>query len=199
MSRFLESIKIKNGVALLIGLHQDRVDRSLNRFVPEMEVNLKEIVKSTELPMQGIFKLRVVYGKGISTTQSLTPYLPPVFNKFVLREVPELSYSYKFLDRTVLESHQPNTSTQVLFTQNGFLTDSIFSNLIFSDGTGWWTPRMCLLAGIMRRKMLMDGTIKEADIHLTDLPRFTHFRLINALNGLDSTLIYPVEMLLDNS
>ena len=196
MYQFLESIRVEGGVLHNLELHQQRVDRAVRAFMPGRKVLLDDVLTEVILPSQGLFKLRLVYGKRIKTSYTVAPYAPPTFEKFIVREVPELSYPHKFLDRRELESFQPDPQTQVLFTQEGFVTDSIFSNVVFFDGTGWFTPSRYLLGGVMRRRLLLDGAVATQSIHLNDLKGFTHFRLINALNGMDSPLRYPVEMLL---
>ncbi|MEO0570500.1 MAG: aminotransferase class IV, partial [Bacteroidota bacterium] len=69
----------------------------------------------------------------------------------------------------------------ILIVRKGWLTDSYYANIIFWDGTGWYTPSTYLLNGTKRSQLLQGGIIQEAPIQLKDLKSFKGFQLINAM------------------
>ena len=71
----------------------------------------------------------------------------------------------------------------LLWNQAGELTESTIANLVVDIGGEFLTPPVTcgLLAGTFRAELLEQGVIKEAVVHLSDLPRIRKFFLINSL------------------
>ena len=80
---------------------------------------------------------------------------------------------------------QKGDCDEILIIKNGYVTDCSIGNLIFRQGTQWFTPDTPLLEGTQRAKLLTQGRIKVRSILATDLHLFEEVRLINALNGLE--------------
>ena len=72
-----------------------------------------------------------------------------------------------------------------MIIKKGHVTDCTIGNLIFRQGTQWFTPDTPLLEGTQRATLLAQGRIKVQSILATDLSLFEEIRLINALNGLE--------------
>lgn len=49
----------------------------------------------------------------------------------------------------------------------------------------------------MRSALLKQNKIQEAEINIQDLARFEKFALINALNPLEQTHIYPIQLIIN--
>ena len=65
----------------------------------------------------------------------------------------------------------------ILIIRNGLITDMSYANVAFFDGTQWLTPRIPLLAGTCRERLLETGPIREADIaDIRPGPVFDRFR-----------------------
>lgn len=91
--------------------------------------------------------------------------------------------------RTIPSDHQ------LLIVKNEYLTDSSLSNLAFYDGYRWLTPLDPLLKGTMRASLIADWKIHEETIQLKHLSLFKKFKLINAMNPLDSTIEYSMDLI----
>ena len=80
----------------------------------------------------------------------------------------------------------------VIIVRNGLITDSSYANLIFFDGREWITPKVPLLEGTCRARLLASGKIKTGNIGIKELSAFKGFKLINAMRGMNQKLI-PIE------
>jgi 4-amino-4-deoxychorismate lyase len=107
----------------------------------------------------------------------------------------ELDYHLKYLDRTALTqlSAQRGDCDEVLIVKDGFVTDTSFSNVVFTDGMRFVTPDTYLLPGTMRAMLLRSGAIVEAPVRVEDIGRFTHVSLINAMLPMGRGGWVPVE------
>ena len=93
-----------------------------------------------------------------------------------------LIYDYKLEDRRDIQKHLCKTDNgEILIVKNGFITDTSYSNVVFSDFTNLFTPATPLLKGTKRAKLLEIGRIREEEIRLIDLQKFKCVYLINAL------------------
>ena len=183
--QFIETIKLSDGRVFHLEYHQERVCNTFLRFFPNQKVLLlSDIIEKVTLPTQGKHKIRIVYGSERPSVEVL-PYQVKPIATIKCVEADFLDYSYKFLDRTFLNTLKESAgSDEVIFVKNGKVTDSSYANLVFFDGTEWVTPTTFLLNGTCRQRLLSERKIKERIIHATDIPSFTHIGLINAMIGL---------------
>lgn len=196
MSRFIESIKITSNGASLLSYHQKRVDTTFQSFGKMGSIDLEKIVSSHDKVDSGLYKLRIVYDLEGRFESTLIPYFSLLFASFQLVERPTISYRFKKEDRQELDlALQKVKPSQALITQNGFLTDSTFSNLVFLKEGSWYTPESYLLNGVQRQYLLDQEQIQEIPIGITDLQSFSHFALINALNPLEESKRYPIHLI----
>lgn len=190
MYRFIESIRWEKGRAELLNYHQERVNETFRNFFPESKpFLLSEFIKNNSLPInEEVCKLRLVYHKKIERWESL-PYRQKIPKHWFLREIKDYKYNYKYENREVLNSisHDLPPLSDFIISQNGWISDSYYANLIFWDGVNWLTPKNYLLNGIRRQYLLDKGEIVETEIHRDDLSKFTHFKRINALIAFDES------------
>ena len=180
--QFIETIKLSDGRVFHLEYHQERVCNTFLRFFPNQKVLLlSDIIEKVTLPTQGKHKIRIVYGSERPSVEVLPYQIRPIATiKSV--EADFLDYSYKFLDRTFLNTLKESACTdEVIFVKNGKVTDSSYANIIFFDGRQWLTPSTFLLNGTCRQRLLKEGKIKEAPIHYTDIHYFEQIGFINAM------------------
>ena len=115
------------------------------------------------------------------------PYTRKNYRTFKPIVCDHIDYGLKYADRTLLNEllAQKGDYDEILIVKNGYVTDCTIGNLIFRQGTQWFTPDTPLLKGTQRAKLLAQGRIKVRSILATDLHLFEEVRLINALNGLE--------------
>lgn len=193
MCRLFETIKITGGIPGNLNLHDQRLNRSRhNLFGLTNNLQLSDYVQVPEGCRLGIFRCRVIYGEEVVSTE-FTPYVPAPVRTLRIVHADTLTYDHKYLDRRSLTGLiNRDVADDVLIIKAGCVTDTSYSNIVFSDGRQWVTPDTPLLRGTMRERLLLDGIIKVERITIDTLSRFTHFRLINAMLGFESPIM-PIE------
>lgn len=183
MYQFVETIREVDGVPEALPFHQERMERTIKTFFPNLTVpNLADILKPRP-QVSGVFKCRVVYGiHGIDTVER-QPYTIKQVRSLRLIFNDTVNYTYKSTDRTPLTrlAAQRGSCDDIIIVRNGLLTDTSYTNIALSDGKRWFTPRTPLLRGTMRQRLITAGLLTECDIHPDDLPHFKTLSLINAM------------------
>lgn len=198
MYQFIESIKIENGQAFLLNLHQQRIYQTFANFHRECVLNLYAIFTSLQLPQKGLYKWRIVYNLSGDFEHQFIPYSFTEIKDFELVENNEINYSFKYLDRTHLDTMKKQALTQeIIIVKKDFITDTTFSNLIFLKDGIWHTPKTFLLNGVQRLNLIHLGIIQETEINLENLKEFSHFQIINAMNDFNSSFIYPINKIIN--
>ena len=187
MCQLFESIKIKNGVAFHLDLHQRRMDRSISEiYGTPNKIEIATILKQQKIPVSGLFKCRIVYDQEIKDVQ-LIPYRKKEIHSLRVVLADHINYHHKYTDRkmfgNLLEQH--SDVDDVILLKDGFITDSSYSNLVFWNGDHWHTPSMPLLQGIQREFLLNQKRIIAVNIRLGDLRNYQKVGFINAMMDLD--------------
>ena len=198
MYQFIESIKIENGQAFLLNLHQQRIYQTFANFHHKCIINLHALLSSLQPPQKGLYKWRIIYNLNGNFEHQFIPYSFTEIKDFELVENNEINYSFKYLDRTHLDTMKKQASTQeIVIVKKGFITDTTFSNLIFLKNGIWHTPKTFLFNGVQRLNLLHLGIIQETEINLENLKEFSHFQIINAMNDFNSSFIYPINKIIN--
>jgi 4-amino-4-deoxychorismate lyase len=183
MCRFIESIRVHNGVFQHPEYHNRRWNMTRHSFWSGSPVwDVSDLVKIPEHLKEGVYKCRIVYDEQIRQVD-FQPYYPRRIQTLRLVCSDDVSYPYKFEDRSVLEDllEQKGDADDILIVRDGFLTDTSFANIALYDGSRWYTPETYLLNGTCRQRLLDEGILAEASIGVTDLARFQAIRPINAM------------------
>ena len=183
MCRFVESIKLKDGVFYRLKLHQERVNKAFAAFYPEEEpINIVENLYQTTLPQRGIYKLRLVYDVDVLSIEC-TPYVRREIRLLKLVETDMPSCAYKLEERSGFNAAfaQRGDCDDVLLVKNGLLTDTSYCNIALFDGEQWFTPRIPLLFGVNRADLLAEGKLIEKDIRADELNEYQKITLFNAM------------------
>ena len=177
-----ETIRIENKIAHNIFYHQKRFNRTRKELYNSADlIDLQSLITP---PSNALYKCRIVYDEKIRKIEYL-PYTKKIPRTFTLIEA-NIEYSYKFSDRKTIEKlKKKSTQEDIIIVKNGLLTDTSISNMAFFDSETWFTPKLPLLEGTMRAKLLDEGFLKEETIKVNDLARFTNFALMNAMIGFE--------------
>lgn len=181
--KLFETIQIKDGIPQRLEYHNERMNRSRNELLCLLEeLYLEEFIEVPQEFSKGIVKCRVEYGEQIEKVE-FENYQAQQHNSFYLINS-KIDYAHKFTNREAfiqLKSSLP-PSSEIIIVQDGFITDTSYSNLIFKDQNGdWLTPETHLLRGTQREFLLDEGLISERSISVNNLNSFTHFMMINAM------------------
>lgn len=190
MTLLLETIRISDGTPQNLSLHEERMNASRRKlFGNTGDISLIENIHIPEDCLTGVYRCRVIYEESIISIE-FSPYRPAAVRTLKVVHADDIDYSLKYLDRSCLTGLiDRGVADDVLIVKNGFVTDTSYANIVFTDGRQWFTPDTPLLHGTMREKLLREGAIKEEGITVADLGRFTHFRLINAMLGFDAPIL----------
>lgn len=198
MFQFIETICYENNQFRNLAFHQERFDRTRNdNFVDSIPISLEEAIEiPTSLEPQK-YKVRILYDRIIQSIEFI-PYEIQLIDSIQLFEIhPKVFYTYKYADRDFLTEYLNEAKTDdLILVKSNYITDATYANLVFYDGSQWFTPKSCLLKGTMREALLADGSILEKNIKVRDLPNFQSFKRINAMMNLEESQEFDIQILL---
>ena len=196
MSRFLESIRYEQGEFHNLDLHQNRVNNTIQHFFPgKTPPDLKEYIQNLDLPeeKEERYKFRLLYNQEISFSEFIEyKSKTPIKVKFIHLQGSN-PYPYKYSNRQIFQEHLKKSDTQeeLIFTLNGMVTDSSYSNLAFyNKEMGWVTPSTFLLNGTARQFWLNTHKLREVDIHFKDVMNFDKVMFLNAMLHWNEVVIH---------
>jgi Aminotransferase class IV. len=183
MSRFIESIKLKDGVFFRLKFHQARIDKAFETCMPgEEPFLLFDVLNNYLIPQEGVFKCRILYNDEVESLE-FQPYTMRNIRSLKLVNVTVPTLQYKTSDRNGINAafEQRGECDDVIMVRDGLLTDTSYANIALYDGKEWFTPKTPLLYGTNRAELLSLGKIKEKDIPASELPGYQKIALFNAL------------------
>ncbi|HEY6914841.1 MAG TPA: aminotransferase class IV [Paludibacter sp.] len=183
MCRFVESIKLKDGVFYRLKLHQERVNKAFAACYPTEEpISIFENLNQLIVPQEGIYKCRMVYDEDVQLLE-LVPYERREIRTLKLVETNLESLAYKLEDRTGFNAAfaQRGFCDDVLLVKNGLLTDTSYCNIALYDGQNWFTPLTPLLYGVNRAELLAQEILIEKDITVEELKNYQKIAMFNAM------------------
>jgi len=189
MSLLLESIKISRQQAQLIDFHNERLNASRQALFGCTDVlDILDFLPTQKdfLDMDTIYKCRVLYRQSIEKIE-FHPYSIQPIKSLKMVVANDIEYTHKSLDRTALQAlfAQRGDCDDILIIKNNFVTDTSYGTPIFWDGQTWYCSDRPLLAGTRRAYYLSVGALQERAIRVDDLERYSHFKVINAMRGID--------------
>ncbi|MDY3090475.1 MAG: aminotransferase class IV [Porphyromonas sp.] len=192
--RFIETIRLVDGVPQLLPYHEQRIVRTLAEGGQRPPFVLSELVESIVADctqgLEGVYKLRFEYDASAVYVPSCVPYKPREVRCLIPCPIDSLgAYRHKWADRSglavpseVQAQLDADPTAELIFTYEGRLTDTRYSNIVLQDAEGHWlTPDTPLLRGVMRQSLLDSGRIREVPLNSEDLAHCQAFRLINAM------------------
>ena len=189
MFQFIESICCVNKELRNLEYHQARFDRTRSdNFNDSTPILLQEIIQFPSDLTHEKYKVRIVYDREIQSIEFQTYQIKPISTIKLFTIENKIEYTYKYLDRWFFDEYLKEAQTDdLVLVKSNYITDCIYSNIIFFDGENWFTPRSILLKGTMRESLLNDGKIKEKNIKVSDLVNYQSFKRINAMMNFDES------------
>jgi 4-amino-4-deoxychorismate lyase len=182
MSRLLETMMIVDGSVRNAKYHNARMNNSRRAlFQSSDELDVRDLPKGAN-GLRGLIRCRLIYAETILAV-SYEPYIRQPIRSLRLVRRDEISYPYKFEDRSQLAEalQYRNGCDDILIVKQGKITDTSFANVLFFRENVWITPAEPLLKGTMRASLLDRGMIVEDEVRTADLKNFSQIMLINAL------------------
>lgn len=189
MFQFIESICCVNKELRNLAYHQARFDRTRSdNFNDSTPILLQEIIQFPSDLTDEKYKVRIVYDREIQSIEFQPYQIKPISTIKLFTIENKIEYTYKYLDRWFFDEYLKEVQTDdLVLVKSNYITDCIYSNIIFFDGENWFTPRSILLKGTMRESLLNDGKIKEKNIKVSDLVNYQSFKRINAMMNFDES------------
>lgn len=191
---FLETICINKGIILNIEAHLSRMQhssKSCGMEAPHLPNLISMIPK--EMADKKV-RCSITYGSIISGIV-FVDYKPRKINSLKLIGS-DIDYSLKFANRDSLNEllSQKGDSDEVLIVKNNCITDTTFSNVVFKNNDGLFTPDTYLLNGTKRQSLLKCGMVVETRITTDDLHKYDSIFLINAMLDIGDIEIYHIDL-----
>jgi len=195
MYPLVESIKLKDGVIQNLEYHQSRLNRSMEELFPLVEkIDLLKEISIPEEYKSGTYKIRVLYLDTVVKVE-IEAYQFRSIQSLKVVSHESVDYHLKYTDRQILEElfSQRGDCDDIIIVKNGLVTDSFAANLLFYDGSKWFTPSMPLLKGTKRQLLLDQGIILEKEIREEDMQNYQKVGLINAMIDFEEMPVVSVE------
>lgn len=194
MSQLIESIWIKNYKPINLHYHQARLNKTFRELFDQYaKWDLANEISKLTINHNDM-KLRFIYDRNDFEIY-LFPYERRILHKVKLVEANEISYDYKFIDRSHLEQlfSEKEDADEILIVKNNLITDANYFNVVIDFQGKLFTPTKPLLSGVMRQNYLDKAIIKPMNITIDDLLKSNHIYLINALNPLKGIEVQVLE------
>lgn len=195
MKRFIETIKVVDGQFQAVDWHIRRVIHTSVSY--GAFVNIDRVLSTLpDYCSQGVFKCRIVYDTEICDV-SFSLYSKRSVKSLKIVDGDNLDYSFKYEDRSQLDSLRElrDGCDDIIIVQNGFLTDTSYTNIVLENNDGLFVPDTYLLNGTMRQRLLADNIVTERPVRTCDLKYYDRIILINAMIGLEDNVSLPVSQI----
>ncbi|HOA07083.1 MAG TPA: aminotransferase class IV [Spirochaetota bacterium] len=186
--RFIETVRIENGILCNFESHNARIASTFAKYFPLSDPFVIKDIQLDSVPVKGKYKLRIVYS-GDDRNISVEKYAVKKIRSVLAVECSDAEYSFKHEDRSLFSFLKNNDFDEIIVLKKGMVTDSSFSNLAFYDSGKWYTPEKFLLNGTMRQKLLADKIIYEKKIPAEDIKKYEKISFINSMLDLGESCI----------
>lgn len=181
---YFETIKCDDYEIFNLDFHNARVANAI-----AMNLNLQEYIYplSSEL-----LRCKLVYDDSGILEVSYFPYKKREIKSFKLINDDNIEYSKKYLDRSELDKlyAQRESCDEIIIVKNGLVTDTSIANIaILYDGV-WITPKIPLLKGTTRARLIKESELIQKDITVDMLLSCEKLALMNAMIDFDEIKDY---------
>lgn len=177
----LETIKCEGGIPHHLLYHQKRLEESLKVLGYQQHFLLKDLISP---PDEKLYRCRFLYNHETYSIEYI-PYQSRQLTTLKLVHDDSIDYALKFADRTCLDTlfEQRQDADDILILKHGHITDTTIANIAFWINNQWLTPKTPLLEGTTRARLLDEGKIHCADIHIDKALSAPRIALFNAMIG----------------
>lgn len=197
MCLLLETIQLLDGKLVNLDYHNHRFNAGRRELTGNHHrVDLAEQIRIPDMYIKGLFRCRILYDAQ-NLSAEFVPYHYRNIRSLKLVVDNTIDYHLKFADRSRLETlfAERGLHDDIIIVKNNCITDSYVANLVFFDGSNWFTPDTPLLRGTQREALLDKGVIREMHITPGDLPDFEKAGLINAFSDLMNMPVIPINQI----
>lgn len=195
MKRFIETIKVVDGQFQALDWHIRRIVQTVMSLGASIDLG-QTFSDIPDFCTNGVFKCRIVYDTEIREID-YSPYSKRCVKSLKLVNDDRLDYAFKYEDRSQLDAVRlmRGYCDDVLVVQNGFLTDTSYTNIVLENNEGLFVPDTYLLNGTMRQRLIAGQIVCERPIRAEDLKNYERLILINAMLGLEDDVSLPISQI----
>ncbi len=184
---YFETIACKDFEVHYLSFHQERMAKTVG-----INFDLREYIYP---PTNQLYKCKVLYNSDGILEIEYDLYKKREINSFQLVFDDSIEYSKKALNRTSIDLlfDQKGEADEIIIIKNGLVTDTSIANIAILHDERWLTPKLPLLEGTTRKRLLNEGKVFEVNITPTMLKNADKIALMNAMIDFDilnSTEIY---------
>lgn len=172
---FFETVKCEDYDVFNLDYHNKRVANTI-----AMNLNLQEYIYP---PSKECLRCKIIYDESGILEVNYFVYKKREISSFKLLYCEDIDYSKKYLNREKLDElfSQKDSEDEIIIVKNGLITDTTIANIaIFYEGI-WITPKLPLLKGTTRDRLLEDRFLVEKDITVEMLLKAEKLALMNAM------------------
>lgn len=181
---YFETIKCENLDVYNLHYHEKRIMNAISR-----NFSLSEFIYP---PSKELLKCKVIYNEDEILSIEFSPYIKKEIKRFKFVRDNKIEYSKKMLNREKINLLylQKENADEIIIVKNNLISDTSIANIAIFNGDIWLTPKIPLLKGTMREKLLQNGEIFEIDISVKMFKKAKKVALLNAMIGFDVLKTY---------
>jgi len=179
MQEYFETIKCNDYEIYNLSYHNKRVSNTVF-----LNLNLNEYIYP---PNAKLLKCKVIYNEEGIKNVLFDEYKKREIKSFKILYDDKINYSKKSSNRDELNGlfAQKENADEIIIIKNKLVTDTSIANIAVFDGTVWLTPKIPLLKGTTRARLIEEKELIEADISVEMLLKAKKVALLNAMIGMD--------------
>ncbi len=182
MYPFFETIRYKNGILENVAYHQARVNRTTKTLGEITTIQLDEIKIEGDFEKNIVFKIKCLYNLEGAYHIEKEIYNKRIIQTVSIHQAAQEEYQFKYTNRTWLNDALKKSGTdEMIIVQDNMIKDGNYANLVFFNGSEWYTPMHPLLLGTHRARLIDENKIIKKNITLSDLTSYTKLKFINAM------------------
>lgn len=173
---YFETIKCIDGDVFHLEYHNKRIANTIGK-----NINLQEYIYPIS---EKLLRCKVIYSKDEIIDITYYEYEKKQLSAFQLIEDNDIEYKFKYLDRSDIdELSKKSCYDDIVIIKNGYVTDTSIANIAVYKNNQWFTPKIPLLFGTTRNRLIEEDFLKEYPLKVSDLKSIDRFAIMNAMVG----------------
>ncbi len=172
---YFETIKCFDEEIFNLDWHQKRIARTIG-----LNINLQEYIYP---PSEKLLKCKLIYDDTGILDITFVEYKQRDINSFKIIVDNEIEYKNKSINRDELDIlfNLKEQADEIIIVKNGFVTDISIANIAILVNDTWITPKLPLLKGTCRDRLIDENFLIEKDITIDELINSQKIALMNAM------------------
>lgn len=185
--KYFETIKCEDLEVFNLSYHKKRIQNTVG-----LNISLEEYIYP---PSDKLLKCKVIYDDTGVIDISYDSYVPKKINNFKLVYDDDIIYNKKSINRIELDKllEYKDDEDEIIIVKNGLLTDTSIANIAIYYENGWITPRLPLLEGTCRARLVDAAKIKEKDITVDMLKSSKKIATLNAMVDFNEIIDFTIK------